>query len=131
MTISDARDLFKEICPNLTEYFVGKYNAQLSKVINLKRGVSVQRKAIGGMKQTSYSSIACNCIFVGTDNCKETDELAYSIRESLLKVGHPEINGFKVIQVILRNFVEIGINEKENYEYAIDFEIVYQRKQEE
>jgi hypothetical protein len=128
MTIADVRDLFETIFPGLTDYYVGKMDASKERVITFRRGLSIHQRAI--MKLESYDTIATNCILNGTRNMKETDELVENIRQVLLSVEHPAINGFEVVMLTIRNIVPLGINEKEIYDYAIDFEIVYKKKKE-
>ena len=127
MTISDIRDLFETLFPGLTDYYVGKVDASKERIITFRRGrTTPPQKAIGRLE--SYSSIAANGILNGTKNMKETDELAEEIRQALLNVTHPEINGFKVVMINIRNIIPLGINEKEIYDFAIEFEVIYQNK---
>ena len=127
MTIEDVRDLFETIFPGLNEYYVGKMDASKERVITFRRAVSsAPQKAIERLE--SYSSIAANGILNGTRSMKETDELAEEIRGALLSVTHPEVNGFRVVLINIRNIVALGINEKEIYDFAVEFEVIYQRK---
>ena len=132
MNISNIRDWFKTIDPSfsLDGYIVGRLNNSIrEKLIAFKRGVSTpQKKAIGGMSNTSYSSIACNTIIHWTKDAKDTDIKANDVYELLLNMeNYPTIGSHKVVSFNIRNFDEIGIDENNIHEYALDFEIVYQR----
>jgi len=130
MNISNIRDWFKTVAPGFTEYYVGRLNdTKREKLMSFIRGVTPpQQKAIGGMANTSYSRIACNTIIHWTKDSKETDIKSSELHELLLNTeNYPTIGTFKVISINIRNFNEIGIDENKIHEYALDFEILYQR----
>lgn len=131
MNISNVRDWFKSIDSSFTSggYYVGRLqDTKREKLISFRRGVvPSQQKAIGGIQNTSYSRIACNCIIHWTKDVKETDAKVYAIHETLLAIDHPMIGSHEIVSLTIRNLVDIGADENGIQEYALDFEIMYKR----
>lgn len=131
MITADVRDwLSKQFAEFNDNIYNGRmFDTKREKLMSIKQGVSIgQQKAIGGMENTSYSLLACNCILHWNKSNKDTESKAHEIHEFLLALNHPVINGYKVVMVIMRNFVPIGTDENDIHEYGIDFEIMYMRK---
>lgn len=131
MNIANIRDWFKTIVPSfLTDgYYLGRLqNTTRENLISFRRGATTsQQKAIGGMANTSYSRIACNCIVHLFKDAKASEVKIEAIRETLLNVAHPVINGHDVVMLTIRNLVDIGVDANGIQEYALDFEIMYKR----
>lgn len=129
MITADVKDWMKSTFSDLTNCYVGRMTeTNREKLLLIRRGTSIrQHTAIGGLSNTSYSRIACNCILHWNKNAKQTEVKAKEIHDFLLSCGHPNINGYNVVQINIRNFLDIGSDENDIYEYAIDFEVIYQR----
>lgn len=103
-------------------------NTKQERLMLIKRGVTVsQQRAVGGLDNASYSRLACNCILHWNKDYKETEEKAKEFLDFLVGLKNPIINGHKVALMLIRNFVSIGRDENDIYEFAIDFEIIYNR----
>lgn len=103
-------------------------NTKQKNLMLIKRGVTVsQQRAVGGYSNATYSRLACNCILHWNNDYKETELKAKEIYDFLLSLDKPVINGYKVALINMRNFTPIGRDENDIYEFAIDFEIIYNR----
>ena len=131
MNISHIRDWFKTIDPSFTTggYFLGRLqDPTREKLISFRRGtVQSQQKAVGGMVNTSYSRIACNCIIHWMKDVKASETKMEALHDLLLNISHPTIGGHEIVSLTVRNMVDIGVDENGIQEYALDFELMYKR----
>lgn len=128
MNLVKVRDWFKTIVPGLNTYSIGRFDATIEKVLCFKRGtVAGQPLSMGGIGNTTYSTFAVNMILHWNKNAGETDAKAEEIKETLLHLDHPIIDGKRVVSLRLRNVIPIDVDENGIYEYAIEFEFIYPR----
>ena len=94
MITADVRDWLSEMFPEFdNNIYNGRIpNTKREKLMSIRRGTTVgQQRAIGGMSNTSYSRLACNCILHWNQDNKETETKARDIHEFLLSQEHPVI----------------------------------------
>lgn len=132
LTIGSVRDWFKNKYPEfIGGFYVGRLqNTNVEKKISFRGGVTPSPViAIGGTTQNSYDAIAVNTIIHWMKDANQTDIKARELRDSLFSCNDVEtiINEHQVIHLSIRNFVDIGVDEHGIQEYALDFEIIYQR----
>lgn len=132
LTIGNIRDWFEQKYPGFEGgYYVGRLqNTGVEKQISFRSGVAPEPViAIGGTGQNTYETIAVNTIIHWMKDANQTDIKAREIRDSLFSCNDvvTTINSHRVIHLNIRNFIDIGIDSNGIQEYALDFEIIYQR----
>lgn len=129
MMTSDVRDWLKNEFPEFEDVVIGRLSqTKREKLLLIKRGVTRgQQIAVGGLDNSSYARLACNCILHWNKNSKEAESKAIEIHDFLLTSAPFSVNGYKVAKLEVRNFTTLNVDENDIYEYAIDFEIIYNR----
>ena len=129
MTINDVRLWLDTLGLGFDKIVLGPLsNTKLEKQLAIRRGTS--RSKVKGISPSSYDRIALNCIMHWNGNLAETDAKAQEVKDLLFNVEPSvEIGGFILVELIVRNMVELGFDSNEIYEYAIDLEIIYKAQE--
>lgn len=131
MQSSDVRDWMKESFPEFKYYSGRMEKTQNEMIFKIKKSVALlDKKPVGNTKSMSYSRLAVNCIMHCTKNYTKAEEKANEVYQFLFNQELPVIGGYQVKEIIVRNFVDIGSDVNDIYEFALDFEIIYDRKAE-
>lgn len=131
MKTSNIRDWLKTSFPEINDIRVGRLKkTNHEKALAIRRGTTQsQQIAIGGLANTSYARLACNCILHWNNSYTESEQKANEIVEFLNALKHPIISGIQIVRCTVRNGpIDIGFDEYGIYEWAIDFELMYMRK---
>ena len=133
MDLSMVRDFLKTLEPKFSAYFVGKLDAKKDNslgIYNLKRNGGPQI-ALGGLNATKTLNKKISLLIHGTKNNTETEKLAISLYESLLKANVDVIGTYDVCMVGLLCDGPINVGNDDNgvCEYVIELEIYYQKKE--
>lgn len=132
MITSDVRDWLSKEFPEFNDHIYNGplFDTKKECLMSINRGTTLnQQRPLGGLINASYSRLACNCIIHWNKKSKDTETMALKIRDFLLNAKRTFINGYAVAMISIRNFIPIGKDEHDIYEFAIDFEIIYMRTQ--
>lgn len=131
MTGAMIRDWISDILPELNdEVYLGELPGT-EKAMSIRVGeIRSQQIPIGGLDNATYSRFRANCILHWTRGYKTTEEQAIAVRDAIMAQHRPLIDGYHVAMINMLNFIDIGIDSQNINEWAIEFELIYNRKKE-
>ena len=132
MNLTEVRDFLKALEPTFSSYYIGKLDAKKDNslgIYNLKRN-GMPQIALGGLSATKTLNKKVSILVHGTKNNVETEKLANSLYDSLLRADVSKFVASNVymIGLLCDGPINVGNDDSGICEYVIEFEIYYENK---
>ena len=127
MTLLEIKNCLLNIIAHDNEWFgIARIDANREKAICIYRRAKAAENniAVGGMDATGYKRIPLNLLIRWTSNADTAERKAMEIHEQLINTSF-FYNGQKCfVQTVYSSAIALGADEKDIFEYSVDFEII-------